>query len=150
MTPSAFKFFSSSLRLRLQPAVVAPSLLLVGFLLLSAITVPVGLETLLNHLKSDIFTHFSWFYVLAVGILLFGALFLGLSRFGDIRLGSDDEKPQYSRLSWFAMLFTTGMGIGIMFFGVAEPVMHFMQPPIDIPASAKAAREAMEIHCCPN
>lgn len=119
MATRSTKRFNLFSLFKLQPAVVLPSMCLVGALLLFATLVPQTLDRILNHLKTDIFTHFSWFYVLAVGILLFGALFLCLSRFGDIRLGVDDAQPQYSTNAWFAMLFTTGMGIGIMFFGVA-------------------------------
>lgn len=130
---------------KLQPAVVIPSMCLVSALLLCAFVAPKTLDRVLSHLKTDIFTHFSWVFILAVGILLFGAIFLCLSRFGDIRLGVDDAKPQYSSRSWFAMLFTTGMGIGIMFFGVAEPVMHFMAPPLGVAGTQAAAREAMHL-----
>ena len=145
MATRSTKRFNLFSLFKLQPAVVLPSMCLVGALLLFATLVPQTLDRILNHLKTDIFTHFSWFYVLAVGILLFGALFLCLSRFGDIRLGVDDAQPQYSTNAWFAMLFTTGMGIGIMFFGVAEPVMHFMSPPVGIAGTQEAAREAMHL-----
>src|SRR5690554_2905220 len=64
---------------------------------------------------------------------------------GTIKLGPDHSEPDYSRISWFAMLFSAGMGIGLMFFGVAEPVMHFLAPPVAEPGSVDAAREAMKI-----
>src|SRR5690554_4543743 len=62
-----------------------------------------------------------------------------------IKLGPDHSEPDYSHLSWFSMLFSAGMGIGLMFFGVAEPVMHFLAPPVAEPGSIDAAREAMKI-----
>ncbi|WP_026116714.1 BCCT family transporter [Nocardiopsis valliformis] len=69
-----------------------------------------------------------WFYVLATTFFLGAAIFLMLSRFGKIRLGPDDSRPEFSTMAWFAMLFTTGMGIGLVFWGVAEPVNHLHAP----------------------
>ena len=69
-----------------------------------------------------------WFYVLATTFFLVSAVFLMLSRFGNIRLGPDDSKPEFGTVAWFAMLFTTGMGIGLVFWGVAEPVAHLHSP----------------------
>jgi len=72
-------------------------------------------------------------------------IILGFSRIGDIKLGLDHSEPEYSNLSWFAMLFSAGMGIGLMFFGVAEPVMHYMAPPQSAGGTVEAAREAMQL-----
>ncbi|MGW5878943.1 BCCT family transporter [Nocardiopsis terrae] len=69
-----------------------------------------------------------WFYVLATTFFLGVAVFLMLSRFGKIRLGPDDSRPEFGTIAWFAMLFTTGMGIGLVFWGVAEPVTHLHSP----------------------
>ena len=76
-------------------------------------------------------THsFGWLLVLVVNILLITSCLVAFSRMGTVRLGGQDAKPQYSRLSWFSMLFSAGMGIGLLFYGVAEPVLHFSNPPI--------------------
>ncbi|NKT45555.1 BCCT family transporter [Rhodococcus hoagii] len=89
-----------------------------------------------------------WWYVLAAtGFVLF-ALYCGLSRIGNIRLGDDDEKPEFGMLSWFAMLFSAGMGIGLVFYGVAEPLSHYVDPPEAgrVPGSTDAAaNQAMEL-----
>lgn len=69
-----------------------------------------------------------WFYVLATTLFLIAALYLMLSRFGRIRLGPDDSRPEFSTVAWFAMLFTTGMGIGLVFWGVSEPIHHLNDP----------------------
>lgn len=82
----------------------------------------------LNVVKQQIFSHFSWFYVLAVSIFIVFLVLLCTSRLGDIRLGSDNEEPEYPFLSWIAMLFAAGMGIGLMYFGVAEPMLHYANP----------------------
>jgi choline/glycine/proline betaine transport protein len=87
----------------------------------------------------------SWIYVLAVGSILFFSLYLMLSRLGDIKLGPDHSEPDYTNLSWFSMLFSAGMGIGLLFFGVAEPIMHFSSPPVGDGQTIESAREAMKI-----
>lgn len=68
-----------------------------------------------------------------------------VSRLGDIKLGPDHSEPGYTNLSWFAMLFSAGMGIGLLFFGVAEPIMHFSSPPVGEAQTIESAREAMKI-----
>jgi len=87
---------------------------------------------------------FGWFYLLATfGFLIF-CFYLAFSRFGRIKLGSDDDEPEYSTSTWFAMLFSAGMGIGLVFWGVAEPVSHFLTPPMEIAEqSPEAARTAI-------
>ncbi|ABL99382.1 BCCT family transporter [Shewanella amazonensis] len=86
-----------------------------------------------------------WLYVLGVAVFLVFIVFVMVSRFGDIKLGPDHAEPDYSYKSWIAMLFSAGMGIGLMFFGVAEPVMHLIAPPDATPESIEAARQAMKI-----
>ncbi|HKK55209.1 BCCT family transporter [Marinobacter sp.] len=88
-----------------------------------------------------------WFYILSVTSLLVFLLGLAVSRYGSIRLGADDSRPDYSNLTWFTMLFAAGIGTILMFWGVAEPVSHFANPPFDgvQPGSGKAASDAMTI-----
>ncbi|WP_298439468.1 choline BCCT transporter BetT [uncultured Ferrimonas sp.] len=99
----------------------------------------------ISELQSSIITNAGWFYVLAVALILMLVAYLGLSRYGEIKLGPDHADPDFSYGSWFAMLFSAGMGIGLMFFGVAEPVMHFMSPPVGDSGTIEAAREAMKL-----
>lgn len=87
----------------------------------------------------------SWLYVLSVGIIMFIVLWMMLSKVGEIKLGPDHSTPEYGNLSWFSMLFSAGMGIGLLFFGVAEPIMHFSSPPMGDPNTLESAREAMKI-----
>lgn len=87
----------------------------------------------------------SWFYILTVALILLATLFCMISRFGDIKLGPDHSEPDYSNATWFAMLFCAGMGIGLMFFGVAEPLMHTIDPPLGEAMTPAAATEAMRI-----
>lgn len=86
---------------------------------------------------------FGWFYQIVATFFLLFALILIFSRYGKIRLGKDDEKPEFSKPSWFAMLFSAGMGIGLLFFGVSEPISHFANPPLGEPGTDAAARQAL-------
>ena len=116
-------------------------LLLVGYTSLF----PEHSEAQFSSLQINIMTNASWFYVASVAIILIGVICIGLSRYGDIKLGPDHSEPDFSFASWFAMLFSAGMGIGMMFFGVGEPVMHFLAPPQQDPETIAAAKEAMGI-----
>ncbi|SFR44539.1 choline/glycine/proline betaine transport protein [Marinobacter daqiaonensis] len=88
-----------------------------------------------------------WFYIMSVTSLLIFLLGLAVSRYGNIRLGADDSRPDYSNLTWFIMLFAAGIGTILMFWGVAEPVSHFADPPFEDtqPGSTKAAGDAMTV-----
>lgn len=90
-------------------------------------------------------TKAGWLYILSVAIFLIFVVLLAASRLGDIKLGPNHSEPEFGNISWFAMLFSAGMGIGLMFFGVAEPVLHYMAPPVGTPETVAAAREAMRI-----
>jgi glycine betaine transporter len=89
-------------------------------------------------------SNFGWFYLMATMFFLLFALYLAFSRFGSIRLGDDDDEPEYSTISWFSMLFSAGMGIGLVFWGVAEPLSHYLSPPEGVEGgTTEAARIAM-------
>ncbi len=102
-------------------------------------------QTLFGDTQAWIIANVSWLYILAVALILLMVVLLAFSRYGDIKLGPDHSEPDYSALTWFAMLFSAGMGIGLMFFGVAEPVMHFLSPPVGEGGTSAAAYEAMKI-----
>lgn len=129
----------------LNSKVFYPSTLVIVVLLLFAFFAPEAADTLFQHVQKAIVDNGSWFYVLSVAIILLLVIYLGFSRYGDIRLGPDHALPDYSLPSWLSMLFAAGMGIGLMFFGVAEPLMHFMSPPTAEVGSVEAVREAMKI-----
>jgi len=86
-----------------------------------------------------------WFFLLLCTGFLILSLYMALGRYGRIRLGKDDDRPEFSNLSWFAMLFAAGMGAGLMFWGVAEPVFHYLSPPGMTGKTPEAARMAMII-----
>jgi choline/glycine/proline betaine transport protein len=114
-------------------------------LVLFALIAPQTADVFFTDLQNTIIENGSWFYVVTVAIILITVLYLGFSSFGDIRLGPDHCKPDYSLPSWLSMLFAAGMGIGLMFFGVAEPVMHFLSPPTATQGTTDAVREAMKM-----
>jgi len=132
-------------RSTLNPPVFYTSAALILLLVLYAVLFKDRAQTQFEHIQQWIFTNASWFYILAVALILISVVFLAVSRYGDIKLGPDHSEPEYRSSSWFAMLFSAGMGIGLMFFGVAEPVMHFTSPPVGEPGTVSAAREAMKI-----
>lgn len=88
---------------------------------------------------------FGWFYMLAVAIFLLFIIALAFSSYGSIKLGPDHAEAEYKFIEWFAMLFSAGYGIALLFYGVAEPVLHFASPPISTPQTIEAAKEAMQI-----
>ena len=98
-------------------------------------------DSLLGFLTKD----FGWLYLFVMLAFVIFAIFLAFSKYGKIKLGADDSKPEHSTISWFAMLFGAGMGIGLVFWGAAEPISHFVAPPEGIAAgSLQAADFAMK------
>lgn len=100
-------------------------------------------ETYFTEIQDFISNTVGWFFVLCVNVFLIFIIYLAFSKFGDIRIGGKDARPEFKTLSWFAMLFSAGMGIGLLFWSIAEPVTHFMTPPLAEGGSALAAQEAM-------
>ncbi len=86
---------------------------------------------------------FSWYYLLAATLYLVFIIFIACSRYGEIKLGPKHSKPEFSLLSWSAMLFSAGIGIDLMFFSVAEPLSHYMNPPVGEGETFEAARQSM-------
>ena len=122
-----------------------PSVGFIAILVIFAMLVPETAGEAFNGLKGFIADKFGWLYMLSVGIFTFFVIFIAVSPFGRFKLGPDQSKPAYSYASWFAMLFSAGMGIGLMFWGVAEPVMHYGAPPSGDKETIEAAKQAMRI-----
>jgi glycine betaine transporter len=120
------------------------SVIIVVAITLLGIANPTGFADTAGRLLDLTTEKFGWFYMMAtLGFLVF-TLYLAFSHYGHIRLGRDDEEPEFGDASWFAMLFSAGMGIGLVFFGVAEPMSHYIEPPLGAaPESPEAARLAM-------
>lgn len=117
---------------------------LLAVIILSGVILPEKLEGITGSIQRFISTTFGWYYLIAVTLFMIICLYLIVSSYGDIKLGKPDDKPEYGYLTWFAMLFSAGMGIGLVFFGAAEPISHFgIQSPTVEEGTSEAARESM-------
>ena len=132
-------------RQRILPQVFIPTATSVLALLAFSIAAPELATRWFTAAKTWAANDAGWFTILAVAGFLIFVVSLAFSRYGQLKLGPDHSQPDYSYASWFAMLFAAGMGIGLMFFGVAEPIMHYATPPVGTPESTAAARQAMRI-----
>ena len=137
-----------ALRLRTSPVIFFGSAaIIIAFVVATiAFTEPMGKAT--DTASQWLMTNLGWFYILGVTVFLAFLLFIAAGRFGRVKLGPDDEPPEHSGGAWFAMLFAAGIGSILMFWGVAEPVSHFGDPPrasdLGIEAgTVDAARDAM-------
>ncbi|KGX91540.1 choline transporter [Pontibacillus halophilus JSM 076056 = DSM 19796] len=102
-----------------------------------------NLDAVTSQIQGFLVEKFGWFYLLsATGFLIF-AIFLIFSKYGNIKLGKDGDEPEYNYITWFAMLFSAGMGIGLIFWGTAEPISHFHNPPFGEGETAESAKVAM-------
>lgn len=116
------KFLSGS---TFNKGIVVPSLLFIIGVCLLSIVFPTSTAGWLDRVKEFIFVNLNWVYVWAVTIFVLFLIYLVFSKFGNIRLGPNDSRPEYSFFSWISMLFAAGMGIGLMYFSVAEPMQHY-------------------------
>lgn len=107
------------------------------------VSAPESFEEATGNLQAFLTSAFGWYYLILVTIIVVFCVFLIFSPVGAIKLGKPDEKPEFSKGSWFAMLFSAGMGIGLVFWGAAEPLSHFMNPPLAEGGTAAANKEAM-------
>ena len=127
-TPRSPSAASDTRRFRPSPWVIGPAAAVTVLFSAFAIIFPVEAETFFGTIQGAIVDTFSWYYVLITAFFVAFCLFIGFSRFGDIHLGRDDEKPEFSTPAWFSLLFAAGMGIGLVFYGVSEPLSHFVEP----------------------
>ncbi len=104
---------------------------------------PEGVKGLFDTLFKFFINNFGWAYLLCVAGFVVFCFAMAFSRYGNIKLGKDDEEPEFSLMTWFSMLFAAGMGIGLVFWGVAEPIYHFAGPPFAEPKTPQAAADAM-------
>lgn len=104
------------------------SLLVVISAVLWALIAPTDFGAKANGALNFLVAKFGWFYLTTINLFIFFCVWIAASKYGNIKLGPDDSEPKYSYVSWFAMLFSAGMGIGLVFWGVAEPLNHFVNP----------------------
>ena len=125
----------------LKPAVFIPASIIIFGLIIFAVVYAGAAEDAFSQLNATITSSVGWWYVLVTTGFVVFALYCAISRIGNIRLGRDNEKPEFGFWSWLTMLFSAGMGIGLVFYGVAEPLTHYVSPPESrgIPGSTDAA-----------
>lgn len=104
---------------------------------------PAHLGGMMSTAQAFFLDTFGWFYQISATLFLLFALYLIFSRYGRIKLGKDEDKPDFNRITWFAMLFSAGMGIGLLFFGVSEPISHFVDPPFGEGGTPEAAQRSL-------
>lgn len=136
------------LRLRTSPPIFFSSAAVIILFVIATIAFTEPLDTAVSTASDWLYTNLGWFYILGVTVFLLFLIVIAVGRFGRVTLGPDDEKPEHSGPAWFAMLFAAGIGSILMFWGVAEPISHFGDPPrgpsLGIEAeSAAAAADAM-------
>lgn len=104
------------------------SLVVVFAIVIWGISMPASFSAVANNLFNYLTNNFGWFYLITMFSFVVFCIWVALSPYGKIKLGKPDENPEFSTISWFAMLFSAGMGVGLVFWGIAEPLNHFVNP----------------------
>lgn len=127
-----------------KPVFIASTVLIVGFIIFGAFFTEAA-GAIFSFLQNFITEKFGWMFIVLVNTALVLCIYLIMSRYGDIRLGNQTERAQYSLVSWIGMLFSAGIGIGLVYWGTAEPLYHFMAPPLGEAETLEAAKQAMNL-----
>jgi len=122
-----------------------PSAIIIILFIIVTLSVGEPMESIFVQVQDAISDNARWLFVLSVNIFLFFVLALAFSKYGSIRLGGSSAKPEFKTLTWFAMLFSAGMGIGILFWSVAEPLFHYTSPPYGEGNTIQAAKNALGV-----
>ncbi len=121
-----------------------PSAVIILLFIFLTLLIGQPMERVFAYVQEGITSNAGWLLVMAVNIFLAFSLYFAFSKMGRIRLGGTDARPDFSTFAWFAMLFSAGMGIGLLFFSVAEPIMHYSNPPVPVSSKVEAASNAMK------
>ena len=135
------------LGLRTNPVIFFSSALFIIVFTLLMMIFPTAMSDGIGVISDFIITYLGWVYTLGIAIFFFFLIYMAMSRFGRIKIGDDDAEPEYSGIAWFGMLFAAGVGAVLLFWGAAEPITHYANPPYDgvEPQSDHAALEALAI-----
>ncbi len=129
----------------LNPRIFFVSALTIAAFVTLAFLYPKTVQGYFGKIQNLITSGFGWYYFLSVGFFLLFSLWLAFSPYARVRLGKNDERPEFTYLGWFAMLFSAGMGIGLLFYSVAEPMIHYANPPLGEGLTPAAARKSMQV-----
>ncbi len=130
---------------RLNPTVFFGSTALIVILTVALILFPESAGVWLNKAQSWLSRSFGWYYMLAIGAYLLFVLYVAFSRYGNLRLGADSDRPDFSYGAWAGMLFSSGIGISLLYFAASEPIDHLYNPPEGTPGTEHAARQALQL-----
>ena len=127
-----------------DPPIFWISALLIVMFILITLLVGEPMDQIFSIIQDSISQNAGWFFVLAVNLFLVFSLVIALGKFGDIKLGGRTSEPEFSRAAWFSMLFSAGMGIGILFWSVGEPILHYVAPPTGTGGTVFSAQKSMQ------
>lgn len=130
---------------KVNPVVFNTSIGVILIFLIFGVFLPDGTGEVFDFIQESIVEYFGWFYILSVAFFLIFIIIIYVSPYSKVKLGPDNSEPEYTNASWFAMLFSAGMGIGLVFFSVAEPMFHYLAPPGIDGETTEAASEAMRL-----
>jgi choline/glycine/proline betaine transport protein len=142
---SPSRYAGGMMKSEINPRVFWGASAIIALLLVTTLAMPGTADTVFKAAQSWAIDTFGWCYIVSVAVFLVVVLALGFGPAGKLKLGPDDAEPDFPYVSWLAMLFAAGMGIGLMYFAVAEPVQHYISPPEAQSGTIQAAREAMAI-----
>ena len=145
MGATSAKGSSSKVKSTLLLPVFLPAIIVIALLIIGTISNPELAGEVFERTLAEVTERFGWFYMLAVAIFLVFIVGIAFTKWGRIKLGPDHADAEYSFLAWFAMLFSAGYGIALLFFGVAEPVLHYAEPPVGAAETLDSAKAAMQI-----
>ncbi|MFP4065713.1 MAG: BCCT family transporter, partial [Bacteroidales bacterium] len=128
-----------------DPWVFWPSAALILFFIGTTLIIGEPMNKVFAAIQDRISHNGGWFFILAVNFFLIFSLVMAITKYGNIRLGGRRSKPEFSRTAWFSMLFSAGMGIGILFWSVGEPVLHYVSPPYGAGETAQSSKVAMQV-----
>ena len=124
------KLSSQKINTTFTKTVAIPGISIILMISLFCGIFPSAANDILNSIKDYFFANLSWVYVIMVSLFIIFLIVVAMSKLGNIRLGADNSHPKYSFFSWISMLFAAGMGIGLMYFGVAETISHYAHPAV--------------------
>lgn len=126
----------------LSKGIFIPSMVFILLVSITSVLYPEIADQILNVIKNFIFVNLNWVYVWSVTLFVIFLIYLMFSKYGKIRLGDNESRPEHSFFSWVAMLFSAGMGIGLMYFGVAEPMQHYSSEVFGVAQYVNKAKNA--------